>query len=225
MPKTKDAFAFRDFDGERILQRPFFKEWREKYHVDGNLTDAEILSTLAVTDSDELAKLENKNSILREIVDTLSALCDIIQKRHAGYHKGRLETYRRALMKKLPPTTEQSTADDFLIRSRWGREESLLGFYMAKVLPAIGDLRGLAAVYWGQSEKFLQDAYRRRFGARLRQAREAAGLTQKDSAEKIGLTTAGYAFYERGERELTILALTRLAKIFKISTDRLLGLK
>lgn len=238
MPKTRNAFAFRDFDGARILQRPFFKEFRgdndkrplkrpnfkkfREQYIDVSKSDAEILATLAVTDSDELAELEKKNSILREISGGLSDLYDMIQKRHADYRNGRLENYRRAVMKKITSLNETAATP---FQARIAREKDLLGFYTSKVLPSFTDLIAYVAVLLAQSEKFLQAAYRRRFGERLKAARERAGLTQKDLAKKLNLTAAGYAFYERGERELTILALTRLAQVFKVSTDILLGLK
>ena len=220
--KTRNAFAFKDFDGARILQRPFFKKWREKYHVDESKSDAEILAGLSVTDSDDATTLEKKNSILREISNGLSDLCDMIQKNHADYRNGRLENYRRAVMKKIV-TLDETAATPF--QARISREQDLLGFYTVTVLPSFTDLIAYVAVLLAQSEKFLQAAYRRRFGERLKMARENAGLTQKDLAKKLNLTASGYAFYERGEREITILALTRLAQIFKVSTDNLLGLK
>ena len=56
MPKTKDAFAMRDFDGKRILQRPYFRQFGF-----ADESDEKILSSLTATDSDGLAELERKN--------------------------------------------------------------------------------------------------------------------------------------------------------------------
>ena len=46
MPKTKNAFAFRDFDSARILQRPFFKS----FYFDTDKLDTEILQSLSTTE-------------------------------------------------------------------------------------------------------------------------------------------------------------------------------
>ena len=42
MSKTKNAFAFRDFDSARILQRPFFKN----FYFKPDKSDEEILQSL-----------------------------------------------------------------------------------------------------------------------------------------------------------------------------------
>lgn len=219
--KILDAFAFRGFDSSRILQRPFFKAWREKYHVDTDVSDEEILATLVVTDSDELAELEEKNLTLREISSRLSKLCDLVD-RQADLRKGRLENCRRQLMKKLAQVADNqiSFLQDLIVR-----EQKLLGFYTSIVMPAFTDLTAYVAVLVAQTEKALQAEYRRRFGERLKTARENAGLSRKDLADELNLTVVGYGLYERGERELTILAITRLAKILKVSSDKLFGLE
>lgn len=57
----------------------------------------------------------------------------------------------------------------------------------------------------------------------LKQIREAKGLTQKEVAVAIGCTPLVYSRYERGLREPSIEMLLRLADVFGISTDTLLG--
>ena len=52
--KTKNAFAFRDFDSTRILQRPFFKN----FYFEPNKSDAEILDSLSESTEDSIDSLE-----------------------------------------------------------------------------------------------------------------------------------------------------------------------
>ena len=54
--KTKNAFAFRDFDSSHILQRPFFKN----FYFDSDKSDTEILKSLKDTAEDSVDFLEKK---------------------------------------------------------------------------------------------------------------------------------------------------------------------
>lgn len=61
------------------------------------------------------------------------------------------------------------------------------------------------------------------FQQRLRQVRQATGLSQKKAAAELGLTDTGYRNYETGTRRPTFEVLPRLADFFDVSTDYLLG--
>jgi len=61
-------------------------------------------------------------------------------------------------------------------------------------------------------------------GARIREARLAAGLTQVELGERIGRTQAVVSAWERGERRPSVDALVALAHALGRSTDWLLGL-
>ena len=54
------------------------------------------------------------------------------------------------------------------------------------------------------------------FGARLKELREAAGLSQKQLAEKSGLSQGGVAHWEKGIREPGWLAILALAKALDV---------
>jgi len=60
-------------------------------------------------------------------------------------------------------------------------------------------------------------------GERLKFLREKKGLTQKDVATKLGLEPAAISKYELDMREPNIEALKKLASIFNVSIDYLLG--
>jgi transcriptional regulator with XRE-family HTH domain len=61
------------------------------------------------------------------------------------------------------------------------------------------------------------------FAERLRELREQRGMTQKDLAQKMGVTDAAVGMWERGQREPGLITLRHLAELFGVSTDYLLG--
>lgn len=62
------------------------------------------------------------------------------------------------------------------------------------------------------------------FGNTLKRLRTQAGMTQKQLADKMGLTKAVISYYELQERYPSPEVLIKLASIFHVSTDHLLGL-
>ncbi|MFP5521241.1 helix-turn-helix domain-containing protein [Peptococcus simiae] len=58
---------------------------------------------------------------------------------------------------------------------------------------------------------------------RLKSLRREAGLTQADMARKMGITASAYGFWEQGRNEPDLKSATKLAEIFDVSTDYLLG--
>ena len=61
-------------------------------------------------------------------------------------------------------------------------------------------------------------------GARLKVLRENKGLTKKYLADFLNITPAAYLFYEQGKSEPSLVSLKRLAIIFDVSADYLLGI-
>jgi transcriptional regulator with XRE-family HTH domain len=60
----------------------------------------------------------------------------------------------------------------------------------------------------------MSDDDRRRLAARLRDAREAAGLSQEDVAQRLGLPRPAISQIENGHRRVEALELARLAKLY-----------
>src|SRR5690554_120663 len=60
-------------------------------------------------------------------------------------------------------------------------------------------------------------------GERIKDLREAQGLTQKDLANQLGTTARNIGFYETGDRNPPIHTLNKLADFFDVSVDYLLG--
>ncbi len=59
---------------------------------------------------------------------------------------------------------------------------------------------------------------------RLKDLREDHDLTQKELAFRLHISQNTYSQYENGVRQLPIDALIRLAEIYEVSTDYILGL-
>ena len=60
-------------------------------------------------------------------------------------------------------------------------------------------------------------------GQRIRNLREDNDLTQRDLSQLIGLTPKMISFYENNQRTPPVDILLKLAKIFHVTTDYLLG--
>ena len=59
---------------------------------------------------------------------------------------------------------------------------------------------------------------------RIRELREAAGITQKALAARVGCEANTMHYYETGKHELSLGTIERLCGIFGVTADYLLGL-
>ena len=215
MPKTRDAFAFADFDATKILQRPFFKAWRERYEIRTDETDSAVIHSDSVmldfvdgdTEKEKLQKAERYNQQLRELCNLLLKLHNMIT-RHANE---RLEPYRRAVQAKID--AEKNPCQS--LQARINREQGLVSDYVLGIAMAVADLHAAAQKRYQDSEKNLQAEYRRRFGERLRQAREAAGLSRKELSAETNISVNAINYYENGQREPSLTGLKRLARTLR----------
>ncbi len=62
------------------------------------------------------------------------------------------------------------------------------------------------------------------FGEKLRQLRTDAGITQAELAKRLNVSKSVVSYYELQERTPSPDVLIRLARIFHVTTDYLLGL-
>lgn len=58
---------------------------------------------------------------------------------------------------------------------------------------------------------------------RLRELRKSKKMNQNDIAKHLGISLSGYASYEQGVANPSIDTLLKLAELFEVSTDYLLG--
>lgn len=61
------------------------------------------------------------------------------------------------------------------------------------------------------------------FGAKLKTCRKSRGLTQKVTAQRIGVSHRAYQHYETGDRTPPLETLIKLAEIFDTTLDELSG--
>ena len=87
MPKTKNAFAFRNFDSARILQRPFFKN----FYFEPEKSDAEILDSLNVTKNDSVDSSEERLYAIKAILERLTKFRHLIDR----HNETRLDKYNK----------------------------------------------------------------------------------------------------------------------------------
>lgn len=59
---------------------------------------------------------------------------------------------------------------------------------------------------------------------RLRELREDSDLVQKEVAAVLGIDQRVYSNYETGKREIPTSYVVKLARLYKTSTDYILGL-
>jgi len=58
---------------------------------------------------------------------------------------------------------------------------------------------------------------------RLKALRQENNLLQKDIAKKLNISTSAYGFYEQGKRTPDLETVLKLAEIFDVTIDYLLG--
>ena len=85
--KTKNAFAFRDFDSTKILQRPFFKD----FYFASDKSDAEILESLSKASEDSIDSLERKLYAIKAMHERLAEFRRLIDR----HNEKRLNKYNR----------------------------------------------------------------------------------------------------------------------------------
>lgn len=59
--------------------------------------------------------------------------------------------------------------------------------------------------------------------ARLRKLRDRYGYTQQEVADRIGVGKSAYRSYENNDRRIPVDVLTRVAALYNVSMDELLG--
>lgn len=62
-------------------------------------------------------------------------------------------------------------------------------------------------------------------GEKIETLRTAANLSQAELGKKIGCSQRLISWWECGQRKLTAEDLVKLAEVFKVSVDELLGIK
>lgn len=69
------------------------------------------------------------------------------------------------------------------------------------------------------------DQEQAQLASRLKEAREEQGLTQRELAEKAGLTASAVSQFEGGKREPSFNSMVKLARALEVSPSYLSGLE
>lgn len=67
-------------------------------------------------------------------------------------------------------------------------------------------------------------AYFKALGAHVTALRKSRGMTQAELARAIGVSQQAVFAYELGDRRISVLVLAKLAKVFAISVESMVGL-
>ncbi|MEB3100889.1 helix-turn-helix domain-containing protein [Ferviditalea candida] len=62
-----------------------------------------------------------------------------------------------------------------------------------------------------------------KYGNRIATLRDKQGWTQEDLAQRLGISRAALSHYEKNRREPDYATLTKIADVFKVSIDYLVG--
>lgn len=200
MPKTRNAFALKDFDRARILQRPYFKD----FNFDKNLTDEKILSSLSAQIGDSIPELERKNETLSKIRSRLHEYAKRIEK-----HTDKIRLWGS---NKSEQSAEYSRAFGLTI------DLALINAFLRNFFIAV-------TLSLKKSESTLRKRYRDRFAERLKEIRKEGKLSRRELAERLGYKPSGFAELESGRNEPNLTTLIRLSQELNTSADWLLGLK
>ena len=186
--KTKDAFAFRNFDEKKILARRFFKDFR--------LPDGDDETALGVFDAEDFwdaSDAEKKLEQLHKLSDRIIRLNKLIVR-----HVKRLRKFWQA--------TRDDRAAKLLMDYSWYEEAvTLCGLKLGS--------------YFIYGEDKLNELYRKEFGARLKAARKAAGMTQQEIARQLGLTQKTISGYESGRLDPSFHIARRLSRILQLNLN------
>ena len=204
MPKTKNAFAFRDFDSARILQRPFFKD----FYFETDKSDEEILQSLSKTTEDSVDTWEKRLYVIKAILERLRVFRHLIDR----HNETRLNIYN-----------EKKSKSEGIKLAELRRPAPVMEYFSASL--NVLELMNKFEKLYHKIEKNVQVRYRKEFAARLKQARQALGLTQKQLGELVQISPQVFSLYELGKRDIPVHTIIRLAKALDMNGNQILGLK
>lgn len=71
-------------------------------------------------------------------------------------------------------------------------------------------------------DEYLEEKQLNEIGQRIREARQAAGLTQADVAFAAGIGTSHISDIERGKKQMSILTFCKIIEAIRVSADSIL---
>lgn len=202
--KTKNAFAFRDFDSTRILQRPFFKD----FYFAPDKSDDEILELLSKATENSVASWEQRLYAIKATRDRLTEFRHLIDR----HNETRLNRYNR----------KKSESKGIKI-AELQRPAPVMEYFNASL--SVLELMNKLEKIYSDIEKKIQVRYRKEFGNRLKRARQALGLTQQQLGDLVRISSQGVSHYELGKRDASIPTIIKFAKVLNMNGNQILGLE
>ncbi|MBR0289578.1 MAG: helix-turn-helix transcriptional regulator [Selenomonadaceae bacterium] len=206
MPKTKNAFALRDFDFDKFI--------RDKLLVCG-LSPNALISMDA--DKNNFADMQRARKAYQKLDEELKNFRSRLTR-----HNERYQRYGRLITEKVASLDD----DDYyfsVLKPKSKRMMILSDKYTAiavKILEFEDNIKGI--IY--NLDQYQRGYYAKIFAMRLREARKAAGLTQNELAEKLGVKRGTYNAYETARNEPNISVLALVAREFNRPLNWFLGL-
>ena len=204
MPKTKNAFAFHDFDSSRILQRPFFKD----FYFAPDKSDAQILESLNTVTEDSVDSWEKNLYAIKAMHERLAEFRHLIDR----HNEKRLNKYNR----------EKSESKGIKI-VELQRPAPITEYFNASL--SVLELMNKLEKLYCDIEKKIQVYYRKNFAARLKQIRQDLGLSQRQLGDLINISPQAFYYYENGKRDVSVPTIIRLAKALNMNGNQILGLE
>ena len=225
--KTPNAFALRGFDSERILQRKYFLKRLSREHIavhtGTTIDDNEEIKetdtcTIDLMDARNVAHLGSAEMVerLANLQKIESAVADY--KRLLDVHKNRLDCLSTRYARNFMETAAQ------MWQEKYRRAQDHKKTY-EEALTSLCDLQKKIMELEQSGEKAIDQQRRKEFATRLQEARQKAGMKQKDVACKVNVALTTIAGYEQGRADPQIPMLIRIAQVLNVSADWLLGLR
>ena len=208
MPKTKDAFAFRNFDFEQFVQKLLAKNGLKETALGLHVVDADIR---------DFADMQRAKKSYLQFYDDLKTFRGKIIR-----HGDRLLKYFQS----LKIDNKLLDDDDYyfsIVRPRDKRIRKLSNKYTSlakKFISAENEAINKIDVLEQCQEGIILSV----FSDRLKSIRKAAGLTQIQLAKKTGLTQKIISSYETANSVPSLHSLIQLSREFSRPIDWLLGL-
>ena len=201
--KTKDAFAMRDFDKDKILSRNFFDTHGDYIRLSEKcLSDTDALNALPT------AGIEGG----RQAVTTLAE----IQRRVSDYSR-LVSEHSRKIARLYFESDEQKPKNE----KRVDRLKKLHTAY-AKADYAITDLKVKLADLIRMINSQLDHDCRRAFAENVRALREKNKLSQKELSDLLEISQSSVAAYESATRQPYLTMICRMALALKVTPTELL---
>ena len=202
---NKNAFAFQNFDAERILQRKFFNT----LNLPKDLTDKQIFESLNFTIYTPIEDAEKKLLLFETVADYLERFEKIFWRHLQKLQRADGQKTRKGLM-----TIYHSEGNGKL----------------SKLINAYSTVAGYisANVNYVESQvvelrKIIREIEIKHFAKTLKRIRLARGLTQKKLAERLELSHSSVIAYENEQRQPSLNMLRALARELKVSINDLCG--